>query len=255
MKHSFFFLFISFLITFSQYAYSDILRVGVAASYPPVIFKHEGKIVGIEASLAIEVAQLTGKTLQLIEIPWKNLEQSLNKGDIDVVMSGVSVTDERKKRVDFCQPYMTVGQMVLVKADNIMNLASKVSMYSAGRRFGVEKNTTGEKYANAEFAASKITAFDSVKQGIQSLKSGDIDYFIHDAPTIWQYTVLPRTQDESLFGLYEYMTEEPLAWAVKKGNTKLLEQLNSALKSMQSKGIVNNIVEQWIPLKIEVGNT
>lgn len=254
MKHIYLLVIFILSILVSNFASSDTLRVGVAADYAPVIFKDNGKVAGIEADLANNVADINGMTLSFVEIPWDKLEQALNNDEIDVVMSGVSVTEDRKKRMDFSNPYMTVGQMVLIKADNIMSLASKMSMYSAGKRFGVEKNTTGEQFVKSEFTGSKINSYKTVKEGIEALKADKVDYFIHDAPTIWQYTVLPRTQDKALFGLYEYMTKEPLAWAVKKGNTTLLAKLNKALKTMQSKGYVSKAVNKWIPLKIEVGN-
>jgi polar amino acid transport system substrate-binding protein len=247
-----FFLLVSLLLSLNI-AHSETLRVGISTAYPPVAFKQEGKIVGIEADLALQLGEISGMTIKFIEIPWNDLEAALNDGKIDVVMSGVSVTKERKKRVDFTEPYMTVGQMVLIKADKIMSLSSKMSMYSAGKRFGVGKNTTGQQFVNSEFPTSKIKVFSKVEEGIKALKADEIDYFVHDAPTIWQYTVMPRTQDRDLFGLYEYMTKEPLAWVVKKGNTELLTKLNKALETMQSRGLVNRAVNRWIPLKIEVG--
>jgi len=240
-------------VLFGNIASAEMLRVGISTGYPPVAFKHKGKIVGIEADLARNIGDITGMTIKLIELPWDDLENALNQGDVDVLMSGISITEQRKKTVDFTRPYMTIGQMALIKADHIMSLSSKMSMYSAGKRFGVEKNTSGQQFVTAEFSASQITSFDSVEQGIKALKSDKIDYFVHDAPTIWQYTVLPETQDKELFGLYEYMTSEPLAWAVKKGNKALLEKLNQTLLVMQNRGLVNNAVNHWIPVKIEVG--
>ena len=253
MKHIFIFFAFIFCTVFVNIAHSETLRVGISTDYAPVAFKDNGKIVGIEADLAQYVGDITGMTIQLIETPWENLEESLNQGKIDVIMSGVSITDERNKRVDFTQPYMTIGQMALIKADNIMSLSSKMAMYSAGKRFGSVNNTTGQKFVESEFTNSQMTVFNTVELGIKALKSDKIDYFIHDAPTIWQYSVIPRTQDKTLFGLYEYMTDEPLAWVVKKGNKALLDNLNIALSSMQSKGLVNKTINHWIPLKIEVG--
>ena len=253
MKHVFMFFTIISFIVFINIAHSDTLRVGISTDYAPVAFKDNGKIVGIEADLAQYIGYITGMTIKLIETPWDNLEDSLNQGKIDVVMSGVSITDERKERVDFTQSYMTIGQMVLIKADNIMSLSSKMAMYSAGKRFGSVNNTTGQKFVESEFLNSQISVFNTVELGIKALKSDEIDYFVHDAPTIWQYTVMPATQDKELFGLYEYMTDEPLAWVVKKGNKALLEKLNQALSTMQSKGFVNKTINRWIPLKIEVG--
>ncbi|WP_198263843.1 ABC transporter substrate-binding protein [sulfur-oxidizing endosymbiont of Gigantopelta aegis] len=244
------------LITFTlilNVAHSETLKVGISTAYPPVAFKHEGKIVGIEADLASHLGEITGMTIKLIDIPWNDLEAALNDGKIDVVMSGVSVTDERKKRVDYADAYMTVGQMVLIKADKIMSLSSKMAMYSAGKRFGVEENTTGQTFVNSEFPGSDIQVFAQIEEGIKALKAEQIDYFVHDAPTIWQYTVMPQTQDRELFGLYEYLTKEPLAWVVKKGNTELLAKLNKALATMKERGLVTRAINRWIPLKIEVG--
>jgi ABC-type amino acid transport substrate-binding protein len=254
MKYSsLFFTIVLYLLSISC-VYSQTLTVGIATNYPPIAFKEGNKIVGIEADLAAEVGKLTGMDIKLIDYPWDSLEKVLNDGKVDVVMSGVSVTPERQKRVVFTQPYMKVGQMVLIKASNIMTLASKMSMYSSGKTFGVEKNTTGQVFAKSEFSSSSIRSYDSVDAGISALKAGKIDYFIHDAPTIWQYTVFPKTQDKELFGLYEYMTVEPLAWAIKKGNTKLLNRLNKALVLMQEKKSVSRIVNHWIPVTVEVGN-
>jgi len=253
MKHSTFLFFLLLFIVSVQFAQAETLKVGVSANYPPVAFKSQGQVVGVEPDLSQYVGQITQMDVQLIEIPWSELESALNEGKVDVVMSGVSVTSKRKEKVDFANSYMKIGQMVLIKADKIMSLSSKVSMHSTGRRFGVENKTTGQQYAEAEFSHSQITAYDSIEEGIQALKSEEIDYFIHDAPTVWQYTVLPATQDKELFGLYEYMTDEPLAWAVKKGNKTLLDKLNKALEIMKSRGLVNKTINQWIPLKIEVG--
>ncbi len=241
------------LIFMSPLVYSDTLKVGVATNYPPVIFKHDGKIVGIEADLAQAVGKETGMDIKFEEMPWESLEKALNDGKIDVVMSGVSITQARQQRVDFTKPYMVIGQMVMIKADNIMTHSSKLSMYKAGRRFGVENNTTGQQYVNDTFHSAEIKSYPTIEEGVAALKAGEIDYFVHDAPTVWKYTVLPRTQDRELFGLYEYMTEEPLAWAVKKGNTQLRDKLNKALDKMQQQGLVQRITNKWLPLRIEVG--
>lgn len=247
-------LIVLFTLLFSHIIYAKNLRVGITSGYAPVAFQEKGKISGIEVDLAQQIAKLSGLSLQLIEMPWQDLEQALNTEKIDVIMAGISITEARKKRLDFTQPYMTIGQMALIKADNIMSMASKMSMYSAAKRFGAEKNTTGEQFVKHEFPNDNNLFFSSVEQGIQALKDDKIDYFIHDAPTIWYYTVLPKSQDKDLFALYEYMTREPIAWAVKKGNNSLLKQLNNALKMLQSKGLVKKTINDWLPLTIEVGN-
>lgn len=152
-------------------AHAETLKVGISTNYFPVAFKNNDQIIGIEADLAQYVGQTTGMEIQIIEIPWDELETALKDNRIDVVMSGVSITDKRKERVDFTNSYMTIGQMVLIKADNIMTLSSKMSMYSAGKHFGVELKTTGQKFAEKEFSHSQVSKFDSVDEGITALKS------------------------------------------------------------------------------------
>lgn len=233
---------------------ANALRVGIATNYPPVAFREKGKISGIEADLAQLLARQLKRQLKLVEIPWDDLEKNLNSGNVDVVMSGVSVTPERQQRMLFAEPYMSIGQMLLINADNIVSLAPKQALYAKGRRVGVEKNTTAEQFARRELVDARITAFDSVEDAIAAIKSNRIDYFMHDAPTIWHYTLVPKTQDRALFGLYQPLTSEPIAWVVKSGNQALLQELNNALGDMRRQGLVDAVINKWIPFTVEVGS-
>jgi len=70
---------------------------------------------------------------------------------------------------------------------------------------------------------------------------------------VWKYTLLPGTQDMQLFGLYRPLTDEPLAWAVKKDNTDLLNELNQALKTLKERGLISRVINTWIPITVKVG--
>jgi ABC-type amino acid transport substrate-binding protein len=240
-------------IVHSETLIKGVLKVGISPYYPPVAFKQDNKIIGIEADLARLMAKEMHLAVKFIETPREELESALNHSTIDVVMSGVSVNQKRQMKVDFTEPYMHIGQMVIVNADNIVTHTRQGAMKNPQRIIAVKKNTTGEDYVKKTFVDNKIIAYDTIAEAVKALKEGQVDYVVHDAPTVWQYTLLPGTQDLQLFGLYQPLTNEPLAWAVKKGNRKLLNELNQALKTLKERGLVSKVINTWIPITVKVG--
>ena len=93
-------------------------------------------------------------------------------------------------------------------------------------------------------------SFEGVDAGIRSLRAGRIDYFIHDAPTVWRLAGDPTSRD--LQGLYHPLTEEHLAWAVKPGNAKLLALLDATLAHLKREGLIEPIVDRWIPVRVTI---
>jgi polar amino acid transport system substrate-binding protein len=91
------------------------IRVGIEANFKPLVFKENRRIKGIEPDLIFEVGKMTGAEMQIRELPWNDLIPALEAGKIDVIMSGMTITEERAKRVDFTDSYMSVGQMALMR--------------------------------------------------------------------------------------------------------------------------------------------
>ena len=180
------------------------LRIGVAPSYPPVIFEEDGEILGIEADLAHSVANALGRRAVFSSYPLSELIDALEAGEIDVVMSGLSITPERSKRIRFTAPYMKIGQLALIRSSELVRLGRKRSVYRSGVRVGYERRSTGEKFVATELPHAISFAFDDVDSGIRSLRAARIDFFIHDAPTIWRLAGDPASRD--LQGLYHLLT-------------------------------------------------
>ena len=114
------------------------LRVAISPDYEPLAFKKDGEIAGIEVDNAQAVANVLGRRLKLIEMPFDEFIPSLDIGKVDVVMSGYSVTAERAEKVDYTRPFMEVGQMVIVRTDDVV----RFSHPSALRASGVHTNAT-----------------------------------------------------------------------------------------------------------------
>jgi ABC-type amino acid transport substrate-binding protein len=224
------------------------LRVGVSPTYPPVIFEQDGKIMGIEADLARFVGDALRRRVEFERFEFHELIGALERGEIDVVMSGMSITSERSERIRFTIPYMKVGQLALIRSSELVRLGRKRSIHRSGARIGYQRGTTGEKFVANKLVRATSFAFDSVASGIRSLRAGRIDYFVHDSPTIWKLAGDPRSND--LQGLYRPLTEEHLAWAVRQKDQKLLTLLDTTLSHWKREGLIEPIINRWIPVRV-----
>jgi ABC-type amino acid transport substrate-binding protein len=174
----------------------QILRVGVDPNYPPIIFKKDGIIKGIEADLANQLGQQLGVEIRFIEIPFSELIAALNSGKIDIIMSGMSAVEKRKGVVQFTESYMTVGQVAIVLTRNKNRFASpKDALYENGLRIGCESKTSGMTLVANTTLLAEIVQYDSVASGLDGLRNGEIFAFIHDSPTGWRIAADPEASD------------------------------------------------------------
>ena len=225
------------------------LRVGISPNYPPIAFEEDGKIVGVEADLAAKLGKELPTKVTLVKTEWDELWPALRDGKVDVVMSGVSITERRSEKVRFTDPYLRVGQMALVRKKDMTKLNDVAAMNSPQRKIGVEKNTTGEAYARRHLDKATIVALDSVDMGVAAVRSGEVDVFIHDAPTIWRVVGRPPKEDAELIGIYKPLTDEYLAWAVRKDDAPTLGALLDAkIDEWTKNGELQTVVDSWIPV-------
>ncbi|MBM4265974.1 MAG: amino acid ABC transporter substrate-binding protein [Deltaproteobacteria bacterium] len=226
------------------------LRVGLSPGYPPLAFEKNGKPAGIEVDLSQLLATELGITLQVFPMPFDKLIPTLTSGKVDVIMSGLSVTKERSKKVLFTRPFLRVGQMALVRADDVKRASDPAAMDVSGSEVGVKKGTTGEGWAGRNLKVAKIVPFPTVEEGTAALRAGKIDYFVHDAPTVWRLTGRFDDRDEALAGIYRPLTEEHLAWAVRRDaqGEALAERLNAALARLEASGKLQEVLDRWIPV-------
>jgi polar amino acid transport system substrate-binding protein len=142
--------------------------------------------------------------------------------------------------------------MALIRRQDAGRLAGQNAMAVAGRRIGVEEGSTGEKYVVMKFTAARVLRYRSPDEGVRALQAGNIDYLIHDAPTVWRLAGDPKHEEAGLMGLYSPLTEEYLAFAVRKGDEALRSRLNSELSRLSERGELSVILMRWIPVQIEV---
>ncbi len=237
------------LFSFHLHADNSLLVVGLNPEYKPLAFKNNGQLDGIEPMMAMAVGELMMRKVEIREMAWDELIPALESGKIDVIMSGMSITEGRKQRVDFSDPYLEIGQMAIIRMADIASLSRPSAITQPGRIIGVEPGTTGESYVK-EMTTATIKYYDNPPLAFAALRAGEINYYIHDAPTSWKIAQSQEYHD--LMPLYRSLTREHLAWAVKKGNKVLLDQLNLALSELTRNGSVSLIQNHWIPVKVEI---
>jgi polar amino acid transport system substrate-binding protein len=226
------------------------LRVGVAPNYPPMAFKQDGRLTGIEPEFARQLGTDLGVTITLVETPWEDLIPALRAHRIDVIMSGMSITDERKQVVSFTDSYLRVGQMALIRRADDARFRKLTTKELSSLRVGVVRGTTGEQYARANLPSAHVKTFDAVDAGVAALRKKEIDAFVHDAPAIWRITGGFDSSEHELMGRFRPLTDEHLAWAVRQDDGgPLRARLDAALAQWKANGQLDAILDHWIKVR------
>lgn len=223
----------------------QVLRVGVSANLPPIVFKQNQKIVGLEVDLASSLAAELGKSLRVVELKWEDLIPALLEKRIDIIMSGMSVTEARKVRMAFSSHYLTVGQMALVRDEDIHKYRNRPSIQFCEEKVGTVEGTTGDYIVQRAFTNARRTAFNSPEKAVKALIEEKIEMFIYDAPVIiW---LASEGESKGIAPVRIFLTEERLAWAIRYEDKDLLENTNEFLASRRDSGELQSVIKKWMP--------
>ena len=224
----------------------SLLRIGISPDAPPLIYKQDGRITGLEADLARRLGQFTGKKIQFVEIKWENQISALEQNEIDIIMSGISITSGRKYRIAFTIPYLRSGQLILVRLqDKALFSTGIYSLMNSNYLIGTVKNTTGDLFITQAISGAKIKSFTKATDAVRALSNKKIDAFVYDAPMICHYAAI--NENEKLTPILTLFTEEYLAWGVRKEDSELLTQANLFLQELKGKEQLPRIIRTWIP--------
>ncbi|MCK5528105.1 MAG: transporter substrate-binding domain-containing protein [Kiritimatiellae bacterium] len=224
----------------------DLLRVGVSANYPPIIYKQNRKIVGVEADLARALAITLNKRLEFVEIKWKDLIPALKAGKIDIIMSGMSVTMPRSMQLSFTEPYLRNGLMTAVPNEKIGQYRTPADILFHRGPVGVIKGTTSEEFARRFLVNSEIVLLKKSEDAAHYFDGKRITMFIHDAYAIgW----LISQNESELAGIWTPLSNDYFAWGVSRTNPELLKEVNNVLKGWKSNGSLKKMLDTWLPLR------
>jgi ABC-type amino acid transport substrate-binding protein len=228
----------------SKVATPTSLMVGVTPIFPPMIYKENGKITGVEADFAYALGKALKRRVVFVEIDWRDQIPQLLDGWTDIIMSDMSVTSTRQLRVAFSKPYLPIGQIALVRRDDAFRYVKEFPLPPPGT-VGVIKATTGDFMMQREFPDTKCKHYSSAEDGARALMKKRIDLFISDAPTIYWLAGLHETN--GLVAVPVLLTHEQLAWAMSPADTNFVNSVNAALAQLQASGRADEIIKHWIP--------
>lgn len=226
---------------------NGVLRVGITPNYPGIIYKaaDTGLISGLEAECASLLAERLHSRLQFVELEWEKQIPALERKKVDIIMSSMSITEMRKLRVAFSEPYLAINQMALTTKAEENNFRSVQEILATRKPIGVEKGTTGDIFVQRYCLAADPFFFSSPELAVKALRDKRIDLFIHDGPVLSSYIASNSADDLVLLKIP--LTSEELAWAVRLDDPDLLEEVNSALTDWQDDGTLQKLIKKWIP--------
>ena len=233
---------------------SNTLKVGVSTNSPPFVYLQGKDPVGLEPELANELGKFLNRPIEFIELKWTDQIPALLEGRTDIIMSGMSVTTMREARIAFSESYLKTGQMAMVRREDKNRYSqgyATVLQQAPTKVIGAVKGTTGEQFVLKNLgSAKKIRIFPTSSEGINALTTAfevrRIDILIHDGPIL--ISQLAERQAIGLALVPSLLTEEYLAWGIRKNDVELLKAANRFLKEMKQNGRLVPIVQRWIPL-------
>lgn len=221
------------------------LKVGVTPDSPPMIFKIGDNLEGLEIDLARQVGKLIKRPVKFIELPWEEQIPALLDKRIDVIMSGMTITQEREEIIAFSVPYLEYGQMALVRNEDKVRFSAIKNILSTRAQTGVIADTTGEQFVDNHFTRAKPIVYDTPEKATDGLVRSQVDLFIYDSPVIL-WIASQRAGDE-IVAVPQHLTLEYLGWGVRKDDSKLLRQLDAALAELDKSGELERTIAHWLP--------
>lgn len=215
------------------------LIMSTNAAFPPYeMTTDSGEFEGIDIETAQAIADKLGLELQIDDMDFDAALLAVQQGKADMVMAGVTVTDERQNVMDFTDSYATGIQSIIVKEDS--DIASVDDL--AGKKIGTQRGTTGYLYCSDDFGDENVVAYDNGLTAVQMLNNGQVDCVVIDNAPAKEFIAA----NPGLKLLDTAYVEESYAIGIGKGNTELKDAINTALEELKADGTLQAIVDKYI---------
>lgn len=221
-------------------AQKPVLKVAADCAFVPFEFVDENnKIVGFDVDLAMAIGEAIGYEVQFLNLAWEGLIPSLLNKNIDMIASGMSITEERAKQVNFSDPYFTsVLTIVVHKNNNDIKTLDDL----AGKKVGVQINTTGD-FAASEIDGAKVSRYNTVPETLQNIVLGIIDAAVIDMPVADAF--FDANPNAPLKHVGKVSEDDYFGLAIRKEDSELLAKVNAALKQLKEDGTYDKIYNKW----------
>lgn len=225
---------------------SGKLIMATNATFPPYEYIEGNKIVGIDAEIAGAIAEKLGLELQIDDMEFDSIIESVKGGKADIGLAGMTVTPERQEVINFTASYATGVQVVIVTEDSAIATVDDLFAEGAMHVIGVQRNTTGDLYSTWDLEDAGLATVDRYSKGadaVQALLTGKADCVVIDNEPAKAFV----EANDGLKILDTAYAVEDYAAAMSKDNAELYEAVNKALEELIADGTVASIIEKYIP--------
>ncbi len=226
----------------SVFAAEKVITVATDATWPPMEMVDQNKnIIGFDIDFLNAVAEEAGFKVKYQNTAWDGIFAGIAAGKYDAIISSVTITDERKKTMDFSVPYINAGQILIVpKSSNAVVLADL-----KGQNVGAQIGTTGS-FEVKKVEGVTLRTYDEIGLAFEDMAAGRIVGVVCDTPVAADYA-LQRDEYKDKFKIVgEPFTEEYYGVVVKKGDKELLDLINKGIKAVQAKEIDKKLEAKWL---------
>lgn len=220
-------------------AAGGVLVMATNAEFEPWEYYDGDQIVGIDAEIAAAIAEKLGMTLEIEDMAFDSIIPAVTSGKADFGAAGMTVTEDRLQSVDFTDTYAESAQVIIVKEGSDISSSADLE----GKVIGVQLGTTGDILATDIVGDENMERYNKGFEAVQALLQDKIDAVVIDSAPANVFV----QQNEGLTICDEKMSQEEYAIAVKKGNTELMEKINTALVELKEDGTIDEIINKYIP--------
>lgn len=221
-----------------------VLTVGSETTYPPMEFTKDGQYVGFDMDLIRAIGEAEGYDVKIQTMGFDSLIPGVQAGNVDCIVSSITITEDRAKVIDFSDPYFTAGLIIAVPKDNTtINTLADLK----GKRLAAEVGTTGLAASNdikKQDPKTSVKVFDSVGEAFMELEKGGADAVINDMP-ITSYYIDTTGKDKVKMVGQVFQATDNYGIGVKKGNAAVLSKINSGLAKLKANGKYDEIYKKW----------
>jgi polar amino acid transport system substrate-binding protein len=221
------------------------LWVGFDSGYMPFeMTNQKGRYVGFDIDMAKEMAKAMGVKFVPINTAWDDIIPSLTTGKFDIIISGMTITQERNLKINFADPYIIVGQTILLNKKHEGKIKSYKDLNDSRYIVTSQSSTTGETAVKILIPKCIYKSFKTENEAASEVLNGKADAFVYDLP--FCAVIMAMQGKGKLFFLDTPFTYEPLAWAVRKTDPDFLNWLNNFLRQIKNDGRYDKIYNKWI---------
>jgi len=228
----------------SRIAQRGELILGTSANMAPMTYTREdGKVVGLDIDVARLMAKSMDVKLTIKTLPFAELLPALDRGDVDVVISNMTITTKRNMKAAFVGPYMTSGKCIITKQENLARAEQAEDLNTPETRMVVMAGTTSEDFVKTLLPKATVTTTEDLETGVAMVRNDEVGGMLTDYPIC--LSTLKDNQDAGFVSLFSKLTYEPIGIALPGNAPLFVNWTENFLARLEGTGILDEIGKHW----------